>query len=381
MISSQVILSYGCAMQPEQMRAARAALNWSLDRLAEASGVHRNTISNLETRKYTGEPDTIAAVKRALEVAGVTVSEEAGETIGVSLRRFQVGDLVRFRPQTRVRFDYNIAVDAVGTVVGVEPHPPATGPTYKIQVRFGPVLVPYVFRFEYELVEAVRDTNEHALPEREDGTQISNSRAIIDEFCAICDHVHMEYDLYVSLVEADRRNKDLCMSIAPMFFCDLCKILCDHMSIQFCRITDPAKTGEHANLTSNYIVEELPWPDAVRQQLRDVNDRLMVFRKFIEPARSKRIVHVDFSAQTNQVGPLGTFPETADKQFLQDLQEFIDIAYGQHNDGAPRPISVAMATDTHQLLRALGKSAIFDQCARCNAGEKAAAVLDYEACS
>jgi transcriptional regulator with XRE-family HTH domain len=366
------------AMQPEQLRAARAALNWSLDQLAEASGVHRNTISNFETRKYTGEPNTLAAVKRALEVAGVIFRGEAGEMVGVSLRGFQVGDLVRFRPQTRVRFDYNVAVDAVGTVVGVEPHPPATGPTYKIQVQFGSVLVPYVFRFEYELVEAVHDINEHPLPEREDGTQISDPRAIIDEFCIICEHAHMEYDLYVSLIEVDQHSKDLCGSIAPMFFCDLSKILCEHMSIQFCRITDPAKTGKHANLTSSYIVEELPWPEAVHRQLYEVNDRLMIFRKFIEPARSKRIVHVDFSAQTNRVGPLGTFPEAADRQFLRDLQEFIDIAYGHYNDGAPRPISVAMATDTHQLLRALGKSVVFDKCTRCDAGEKAVAVLDYE---
>jgi hypothetical protein len=39
---------------------------------------------------------------------------------------------------------------------------------------------------------------------------------------------------------------------------------------------------------------------------------------------------------------------------------------------------VAMSTDTHQLLRALGKSVIFDQCTRCRETERIAAVLDYE---
>jgi transcriptional regulator with XRE-family HTH domain len=141
-------------MQPEQMRAARAALNWSLERLAEASGVHRNTISNFETRKYDGEPDKLAAVKRTLESAGVIFIEENGEAAGIRLRRFQVGDRVRFRPQTRVRFSFNIDADEVGTVVGVEPHPPATGPTYRMDVEFDHVRVPGVFRFEYELVMA-----------------------------------------------------------------------------------------------------------------------------------------------------------------------------------------------------------------------------------
>jgi transcriptional regulator with XRE-family HTH domain len=50
---------------------ARAALNWSLQQLADASGVHRNTISNFETGKYAGEPEKLAAIRAALESAGV----------------------------------------------------------------------------------------------------------------------------------------------------------------------------------------------------------------------------------------------------------------------------------------------------------------------
>lgn len=141
-------------MQPEQMRAARAALNWSLDRLAEASGVHRNTLSNFETRKYDGDPEKVAAVERTLRAAGIIFIRENGEAAGMRLRRFQLGDRVRFRAETRVRFDHDISADAIGTVVAVEPHPPATGPTYRMQVQFERALVPFVFRFEYELVEA-----------------------------------------------------------------------------------------------------------------------------------------------------------------------------------------------------------------------------------
>ncbi len=143
-------------MQPEQMRAARAALNWSLDDLASASGIHRNTLSNFETRKYDGEPGKLARAKRVLESAGVIFIEENGEAAGVRLRRFQVGDLVRFRPQTNVRFGFDIAADEIGTVVEVEPHPPRMGPTYMMMVKFPSRAepLPYVFRFEYELVKA-----------------------------------------------------------------------------------------------------------------------------------------------------------------------------------------------------------------------------------
>jgi hypothetical protein len=68
-------------------------------------------------------------------------------------RRFQIGDTVQFRADTRVRANFDIIPGEVGVVVGVEPHPPQTGPTYRVQVQFPRVLVPFVFSFEYELVE------------------------------------------------------------------------------------------------------------------------------------------------------------------------------------------------------------------------------------
>src|ERR1700722_10130349 len=122
-------------MRPEQTRMARALLNWSLDDLAEVSGVHRNTISNFETSRYAGDPAKVAAIKYALESAGVIFVDENGEGSGVRLRRFRVGDVVRFRSQTRVRFSFDITADELGTVVGVEPHPPQTGPTYRMDVQ------------------------------------------------------------------------------------------------------------------------------------------------------------------------------------------------------------------------------------------------------
>jgi transcriptional regulator with XRE-family HTH domain len=66
---------------------ARAALNWSLQQLADASGVHRNTISNFETGRYAGEPEKIEAMQRALEAAGVIFTPENGDGPGVKLRK------------------------------------------------------------------------------------------------------------------------------------------------------------------------------------------------------------------------------------------------------------------------------------------------------
>jgi transcriptional regulator with XRE-family HTH domain len=64
---------------------ARAALNWSLEDLAKAAGVHRNTISNFETRKYAGDPKKLAKMRAALEKAGIEFTN--GDAPGVRLRK------------------------------------------------------------------------------------------------------------------------------------------------------------------------------------------------------------------------------------------------------------------------------------------------------
>jgi hypothetical protein len=78
----------------------------------------------------------LAKVKGIPESAVVIFIEENGEAAGVRLRRFQVGDLVRFRRERNVWFSFNIAAAEIGTVVEVEPHPPRTGPTYMMMVKF-----------------------------------------------------------------------------------------------------------------------------------------------------------------------------------------------------------------------------------------------------
>ena len=141
-------------MQPEQMRAARALLNWSLDRLADESGVHRNTLSNFETRKYDGDPEKVAAARKALRAAGVLFIDEDTEAGGVRQRRYRVGDRVRFRRTMQINGRL-YTPDQLGMIVQVETHPPAIGPTYRIAVQFDeePPLA-LIFQFEFELVSA-----------------------------------------------------------------------------------------------------------------------------------------------------------------------------------------------------------------------------------
>ena len=66
---------------------ARAALDWTVRDLAEATGLHRNTINNIEVGRYVGDPKTLELIEKILRAAGVEFINENGGGPGVRLRR------------------------------------------------------------------------------------------------------------------------------------------------------------------------------------------------------------------------------------------------------------------------------------------------------
>lgn len=73
-----------------QIRAARALLGWSQQRLADAAGVSAITVKRLEASDQTFQArfETVMKVKDAVEAAGVVFrGGEDGLVHGVSLRK------------------------------------------------------------------------------------------------------------------------------------------------------------------------------------------------------------------------------------------------------------------------------------------------------
>ncbi len=73
----------------EQVRAARALLRLEQKDLAKDSGVSLPSIQRLETRPgpLAAQPRTVAAIRAALEAAGVEFIAENGGGAGVRLRK------------------------------------------------------------------------------------------------------------------------------------------------------------------------------------------------------------------------------------------------------------------------------------------------------
>ena len=72
-------------------------------------------------------------------------------------RRFRIDDVVRLKEKSSARLNHGIGVDEEGTVIGVESHPPQTGPSYRMAVQFPHADVAYIFQSHYELVKAAEE--------------------------------------------------------------------------------------------------------------------------------------------------------------------------------------------------------------------------------
>lgn len=78
------------AILPLQVRAGRSLVGWSQVDLAETSGVPVRTIIRLEKGEGAPQPRTLAAIRAALEAAGVEFIAGNGGGPGVRLRKAAV---------------------------------------------------------------------------------------------------------------------------------------------------------------------------------------------------------------------------------------------------------------------------------------------------
>ncbi len=81
-------------MTPDQVKAARALLGWSMSRLGMRSGTSVHTVRSFEqtgrvASMYgrTDQVDTVAAIRDTLEAAGIEFIPENGGGVGVKLRK------------------------------------------------------------------------------------------------------------------------------------------------------------------------------------------------------------------------------------------------------------------------------------------------------
>jgi transcriptional regulator with XRE-family HTH domain len=74
-------------LTPAQLRAARGLVGWTQADLAEASGIHRNSIDSFEREASDPKRSTLLALESALKKAGVVfIDADKDGGAGVRLR-------------------------------------------------------------------------------------------------------------------------------------------------------------------------------------------------------------------------------------------------------------------------------------------------------
>jgi len=79
--------SYLSRMSPEQCRAARGWLGLSQDDLAKRANVSLSTVRDFEKGRHVPIAATLAAMRRAIEAAGVELIHEEEKAVGIRLSR------------------------------------------------------------------------------------------------------------------------------------------------------------------------------------------------------------------------------------------------------------------------------------------------------
>ncbi|MER8562043.1 helix-turn-helix transcriptional regulator [Mesorhizobium sp. M0578] len=74
-------------ISPQQLRAARALIDWTREDLANASGITVRTLVRIENAQTTSRQTTFDALVGALETAGIEFIPENGGGAGVRLAR------------------------------------------------------------------------------------------------------------------------------------------------------------------------------------------------------------------------------------------------------------------------------------------------------
>lgn len=77
-------------LSPAQSRAARGLLDWSQTRLASQANLSESTIRDFEKGRRVPSVNNLAAIRSALEAAGVEFT--SGDEPGVKLKKLKQGN-------------------------------------------------------------------------------------------------------------------------------------------------------------------------------------------------------------------------------------------------------------------------------------------------
>lgn len=131
------------------------------------------------------------------------------------------------------------------------------------------------------------------------------------------------YNTYLALYESGDCIKEVLQASAPAFFHELNTILIEYVLLQICKITDPAESGGHKNLTFEGVNTALEENGLMSKEIADFSSGLSRYRDLVKDSRNKLISHLDRQTVLNGL-TMGEHSEEEVTSFFECLQRYVD---------------------------------------------------------
>lgn len=176
--------------------------------------------------------------------------------------------------------------------------------------------------------------------------------------CAIV--LWIDWKLYQQLFGSEARVALLNDSGGHLFHV-LQQSMLDRFLLGLSRLTDPTRTGKHANLSLAALVEEADQQPELQDRLAHQLGLLHKSVAAMREHRNKRVAHADFAALTDPEAALQGYKIADIKSALNQVAEFLNSYELQSNDSqtAYDQCILPMGHDGERLVRCLKQAEAF----------------------
>ena len=130
-------------------------------------------------------------------------------------------------------------------------------------------------------------------------------------------------DTFNAMFDSDHETETLLRNCAKHFFSDLNRILHEYFYIVAYRLSEPRRTGDFDNLSTQRLTHLLKIRGRITDEIICLDEKLQKYGKRLRPARNKIIAHCDLETYRTQK-TLGGHSEQELQDFLTNLQKYFD---------------------------------------------------------
>ena len=172
------------------------------------------------------------------------------------------------------------------------------------------------------------------------------------KFCEICNWAYETWVTHKSLFEENEAPNNN-IGKAAYFTSRLSRITQEYCLQQIAKLHDPAIQGNSLNLTIDYMIRFGEWAERA-ELIEEIRGKLLGLWDRLKVARNKALAHNDLETLMANT-TLGSFPEGADNEYFDALQDFVNEVHEKWVGGL-YPLNDLAKADVEEFLAVLERA-------------------------